>query len=132
MNALLEPVLDWYAGAARDLPWRRPGTSPWAVMVSEFMLQQTPVNRVLPVYEAWLERWPTPGDLAAERLGEQALAAGDLIGMLPEAFGELRSPHLPGPPLPASPPSAGRGGRRPRLYVPLSPGGKGGRPGERG
>lgn len=78
MNALLEPVVDWYAGAARDLPWRRPGTSPWSVMVSEFMLQQTPVARVLPVHEAWLERWPTPGDLAAEPSGEAVRAWGRL------------------------------------------------------
>ena len=78
MNALLEPVLDWYAASARDLPWRRPGTSPWAVLVSEFMLQQTPVARVLPVYEAWLERWPTPADLAAEPSGEAVRAWGRL------------------------------------------------------
>ena len=78
MNALLEPVLDWYAGAARDLPWRRPGTSPWAVLVSEFMLQQTPVSRVLPVYGAWLERWPTPAALAAEPRGEAVRAWGRL------------------------------------------------------
>lgn len=78
MNVLLEPVLDWYAASARDLPWRRPGTSPWAVMVSEFMLQQTPVSRVLPVYEAWLERWPTPADLAAEPSGEAVRAWGRL------------------------------------------------------
>ena len=78
VNALLEPVLDWYAVAARDLPWRRPGTSAWAVLVSEFMLQQTPVARVLPVYEAWLERWPTPADLAAEPAGEAVRAWGRL------------------------------------------------------
>ena len=78
MNALLEPVLDWYAASARDLPWRRPGTSPWAVMVSEFMLQQTPVVRVLPVYETWLERWPTPRALAAEPSGEAVRAWGRL------------------------------------------------------
>ena len=78
MNVLLEPVLDWYAACARDLPWRRPGVSPWAVLVSEFMLQQTPVVRVLPVYEAWLERWPTPGDLASEPSGEAVRAWGRL------------------------------------------------------
>ena len=78
MNALLEPVVNWYAGAARDLPWRRPGTSPWAVMVSEFMLQQTPVARVLPVYDAWLERWPAPDSLAAEPSGEAVRAWGRL------------------------------------------------------
>ena len=78
MNALREPVLAWYAASARDLPWRRPGTSPWAVMVSEFMLQQTPVARVLPAYEAWLERWPTPAALAAEPSGEAVRAWGRL------------------------------------------------------
>jgi A/G-specific adenine glycosylase len=47
-------------------------------MVSEFMLQQTPVTRVLPVYEAWLERWPEPADLAAEPSGEAVRAWGRL------------------------------------------------------
>jgi A/G-specific adenine glycosylase len=58
------PVLDWYAAHARDLPWRRPGTSAWSVLVSEIMLQQTPVARVLPAHAAWLARWPTPAALA--------------------------------------------------------------------
>lgn len=70
MNPLLEPVVAWYDEHARDLPWRAPSATPWAVMVSEFMLQQTPVSRVLPVYEAWMARWPTPSDLAAEPTGE--------------------------------------------------------------
>jgi A/G-specific adenine glycosylase len=77
-NPLLEPVLDWYSVNARDLPWRRPGTSPWGVLVSEFMLQQTPVSRVLPAYHAWLERWPTPAALAAEPSGEAVRAWGRL------------------------------------------------------
>ena len=59
------PVLRWYASHARDLPWRRADASAWAVLVSEVMLQQTPVTRVLPTYEAWLTRWPTPSALAA-------------------------------------------------------------------
>jgi A/G-specific adenine glycosylase len=58
-------ILRWYASHARDLPWRRPDAGPWAVLVSEIMLQQTPVSRVLPAYAAWLERWPTPPALAA-------------------------------------------------------------------
>lgn len=70
-------VIDWFDEAARDLPWRRE-VSPWAVMISEFMLQQTPVTRVLPVYEAWVERWPTPADLAAEPTGEAVRAWGRL------------------------------------------------------
>jgi A/G-specific adenine glycosylase len=78
MNALLEPITAWYADNARDLPWRRPGTTPWSVMVSEFMLQQTPVNRVLPVHEAWLARWPTPADLAAAPSGDAVRAWGRL------------------------------------------------------
>ena len=78
MSELHEPVLRWYADHARDLPWRGPEATPWSVMVSEFMLQQTPVARVVPVHEAWLERWPTPGDLAAVPSGEAVRAWGRL------------------------------------------------------
>jgi A/G-specific adenine glycosylase len=78
MNDLPQRVLDWYAEHQRDLPWRRPETTPWSVMVSEFMLQQTPVVRVLPVHEAWLDRWPTPTDLADEPSGEAVRAWGRL------------------------------------------------------
>lgn len=70
MHPLIAPVCEWYVGAARDLPWRRESCTPWGVMVSEFMLQQTPVARVLEPWRAWLERWPTPADLAAEPVGE--------------------------------------------------------------
>ena len=70
LATLHEQVLGWYDEHARDLPWRRPEASAWSVMVSEFMLQQTPVNRVLPVHAAWLERWPTPASLASEPVGE--------------------------------------------------------------
>lgn len=75
---LHDAVLDWYDANARDLPWRSSTATPWSVMVSEFMLQQTPVSRVLPVHEAWLERWPTPADLAAEPTGEAVRAWGRL------------------------------------------------------
>jgi len=77
-DAIREPVIAWYGENARDLPWRRPGTSPWAVMVSEFMLQQTPVSRVLPAYEAWMTTWPMPTDLAAAPSGEAVRAWGRL------------------------------------------------------
>ncbi|SFE11846.1 A/G-specific adenine glycosylase [Blastococcus tunisiensis] len=60
-----EAIVDWYATAARDLPWRRPGVDAWAVLVSEVMLQQTPVARVEPVWRDWMARWPTPAALAA-------------------------------------------------------------------
>jgi A/G-specific adenine glycosylase len=73
-----DAVLSWYAAHRRDLPWRRPGASPWAVLVSEIMLQQTPVTRVLPAYQAWLERWPTPAALAAAPAGEAVRQWGRL------------------------------------------------------
>ncbi|MFJ2774428.1 A/G-specific adenine glycosylase [Streptomyces sp. NPDC087300] len=72
------PVIAWFDAHARDLPWRRPDAGPWGVMVSEFMLQQTPVSRVLPVYEQWLARWPRPADLAKEAPGEAVRAWGRL------------------------------------------------------
>ncbi|MDJ0376587.1 A/G-specific adenine glycosylase [Cryobacterium sp. PH31-L1] len=55
----------WFTQNARDLPWRRDGFGAWGILVSEFMLQQTPVNRVIPRLEEWLARWPTPASLAA-------------------------------------------------------------------
>jgi A/G-specific adenine glycosylase len=77
-SALLAPLLTWYDEHARDLPWREPSASPWAVMVSEFMLQQTPVARVLPVWAEWMARWPEPADLAAEPAGAAVRAWGRL------------------------------------------------------
>jgi A/G-specific adenine glycosylase len=71
-------VLGWYAENARDLPWRAAGVSPWAVLVSEIMLQQTPVSRVLPAYQAWLARWPVPAALAADPPGEAVRQWGRL------------------------------------------------------
>ena len=77
-TSLADAVSQWYARAARDLPWRRPGVDPWAVLVSEVMLQQTQVARVLPAYAAWLERWPTPAALAADPPGEAVRMWGRL------------------------------------------------------
>ncbi len=73
-----EPVLQWYAENARDLPWREPAATPWSILVSELMLQQTPVVRVLPVWREWMDRWPTPAALAAEPSGEAVRAWGRL------------------------------------------------------
>ncbi|HEX7740447.1 MAG TPA: A/G-specific adenine glycosylase [Marmoricola sp.] len=70
MHGWQSDLLEWFDEHARDLPWREPSASPWAVMVSEFMLQQTPVSRVLPAYDAWIERWPTPAALASSPAGE--------------------------------------------------------------
>jgi A/G-specific adenine glycosylase len=77
-NLLHRRVLGWYDEHARDLPWRSADATPWAVLVSEFMLQQTPVARVLPAYQAWMERWPTPTALAAESSGEAVRMWGRL------------------------------------------------------
>ncbi len=70
---------EWFSDAARPLPWRAADVSPWAVLVSEFMLQQTQVARVVPRWEAWIERWPTPAALAAEPPAE-AVRAWDRLG----------------------------------------------------
>ncbi len=70
MPDLAAPLIEWYRDNARDLPWRRPGFGAWGTLVSEFMLQQTPVTRVIPHLEAWLERWPTPAALAADAPAE--------------------------------------------------------------
>lgn len=72
-------VIEWFAANGRDLPWRRPGFTAWGALVSEFMLQQTPVNRVLPKLDEWLTRWPTPHDLAAASPGD-AVRAWDRLG----------------------------------------------------
>src|ERR1700684_3316338 len=85
-----DAVLGWYAANARDLPWRAPGVSPWAVLVSEIMLQQTPVSRVLPAYQAWLARWPTPAAQAADPAGE-AVRQGGGVGRL--QWGRLGYPR---------------------------------------
>jgi len=57
-------LLAWFEAIGRDLPWRHT-KDPYAILVSEVMLQQTQVDRVIPRYLAWLERWPTPEALAA-------------------------------------------------------------------
>jgi A/G-specific adenine glycosylase len=80
-SPLVTPLLTWFAAAGRDLPWRAAagsGTGPWAVLVSEVMLQQTPVARVLPSYAAWLTRWPTPAALAADSPGQAVRMWGKL------------------------------------------------------
>jgi A/G-specific adenine glycosylase len=71
-------VSDWFDANSRDLPWRRPGFTAWGTLVSEFMLQQTPVVRVIPRLEQWLERWPTPADLAASSPGDAVRAWASL------------------------------------------------------
>src|SRR5699024_1665082 len=69
---------DWFDRHGRDLPWRRPATTAWQVLVSEVMLQQTPVVRVLPVWQEGITRWPDPGALAAEPAAAAVRAWGRL------------------------------------------------------
>ena len=76
---LSEAVGGWFRANARELPWRESGCSAWGILVSEFMLQQTPVARVLPQWQAWLGRWPTPAALAAVPPGE-AVRAWNRLG----------------------------------------------------
>lgn len=105
-------IIDWFKKNKRDLPWRK--TDAWGVLVSEIMLQQTPVQRVLPVYNEWIKRWPTPAHLAkatpaevitawgrlgyprrALRLHECAkVITNELGGVIPSTEAELRA--LPG------------------------------------
>ncbi|HEY0215079.1 MAG TPA: A/G-specific adenine glycosylase [Cellulomonas sp.] len=72
-------VLAWFADHARDLPWRAPDRTPWGVLVSEVMLQQTPVVRVEPAWRAWMARWPEPADLAVASPAD-VLRAWDRLG----------------------------------------------------
>lgn len=77
-NISADELLDWYERFRRDLPWREPGVSAWQVLVSEFMLQQTPVSRVLPIWSDWVSRWPTPSATAAASAADVLRAWGKL------------------------------------------------------
>jgi A/G-specific adenine glycosylase len=105
-------ITTWFKENKRDLPWRK--SDAWGVLVSEIMLQQTPVQRVLPIYQEWMKRWPTAADLAkatpaqvitawgrlgyprrALRLHECAkVITSELKGVIPNDETELRK--LPG------------------------------------
>ncbi|MGG5172857.1 A/G-specific adenine glycosylase [Pseudarthrobacter sp. J1738] len=83
LSLLHNKLADWFHNNGRDLPWRTllrnsPECTAWGILVSEIMLQQTPVVRVLPVWEQWMQRWPTPDALAAEPSGEAVRAWGRL------------------------------------------------------
>ncbi|WP_408642107.1 HhH-GPD family protein [Speluncibacter jeojiensis] len=71
-------LLRWYDEHARDLPWRRPDVDGWGVLISEIMLQQTPVARVAPIWAEWLSRWPRPTSMAASSQAEVLRAWGKL------------------------------------------------------
>jgi A/G-specific adenine glycosylase len=112
-SSLVTRVSTWFSSNARELPWRSDPT-PWGVLVSEVMLQQTPVARVLPVWQSWMTRWPNPTQLAmspladalrawgrlgyprrAMRLHESArMISAEFNGEVPASYNQLRS--LPG------------------------------------
>jgi A/G-specific adenine glycosylase len=78
MTEIVPQLIDWFDAHRRDLPWRRPEVTPWQVLVSEFMLQQTPVARVEPIWLAWIQRWPTPSATAAASAADVLRAWGKL------------------------------------------------------
>jgi A/G-specific adenine glycosylase len=84
--AIWRAVNDWFDRNKRDLPWRADGYPAWGILVSEIMLQQTPVVRVVPRLERWLERWPTPAALAAAAPGD-AVRAWERLGYPRRALG---------------------------------------------
>ncbi|GHP19813.1 A/G-specific adenine glycosylase [Rhodococcus sp. NKCM2511] len=73
-----EALLGWFDTDGRDLPWRRPGVTAWQILMSEIMLQQTPVVRVAPIWEQWVQRWPVPSAMAASSQAEVLRAWGKL------------------------------------------------------
>ena len=77
--SIARAVNDWFLEHQRDLPWRREGIGAWGILVSEIMLQQTPVARVIPRLQQWLERWPTPAALASSPPGD-AVRAWERLG----------------------------------------------------
>ncbi|MEJ2885869.1 A/G-specific adenine glycosylase [Actinomycetospora aeridis] len=77
-TTLADVLVPWFRAHARDLPWRRPETTAWGVLVSEIMLQQTPVARVEEPWRAWLERWPRPSAMAAAPASDVLRAWGKL------------------------------------------------------
>ncbi len=107
-------LAEWWRTCARDLPWRFGRTTPWGVLVSEVMSQQTQMSRVVPYWNEWMERWPDAASLAdaskadviaawgrlgyprrALRLQECARVVGERYqGELPQSYGELTA--LPG------------------------------------
>jgi A/G-specific adenine glycosylase len=71
-------LVAWYHRERRDLPWRAPAVTAWQILVSEYMLQQTPVARVLPIWLDWVARWPIPSATAAAGAADVLRAWGKL------------------------------------------------------
>jgi A/G-specific adenine glycosylase len=77
--AIAPALNNWFVANKRDLPWRADGYPAWGILVSEIMLQQTPVARVIPRLEEWIARWPSPAALAASSAGD-AVRAWERLG----------------------------------------------------
>ena len=77
-NLCPDKIINWYRTHVRDLPWRALGTSPWGVLLSEVMSHQTQVERVAPIWQEWIERWPTPAAFAQAGTDEILRAWGSL------------------------------------------------------
>lgn len=75
---IAQALVDWFSIHGRDYPWRRT-TNPWAILVSEIMLQQTTIPTVLGRYEAWMQQFPTPAHLA-QASEEEALRSWEGLG----------------------------------------------------
>lgn len=73
-----QSLLTWFDDHERDLPWRAEGVTAWQILVSEIMLQQTPVARVVPKWLEWIERWPVPSAMARDGVGDVVRAWGKL------------------------------------------------------
>ena len=78
MSIPADDLVQWYGRAQRELPWRAPDVTAWQILVSEFMLQQTPVARVAPIWVDWIARWPTPSATAAASAADVLRAWGKL------------------------------------------------------
>lgn len=74
----IKAAMDWYRNHARNIVWRTPATSAWGILLSEVMSQQTQVSRVEPIWEQWMQRWPTPATFAAASKAEILQAWGSL------------------------------------------------------
>ena len=77
-RSLLIDLPHWFAAHQRNLPMRAQGVSDWGTLVFEIMSQQTPISRVQPIWLEWMERWPTPADLAAASSADIIVAWANL------------------------------------------------------
>ena len=78
VEAVAVELAEWWHASARDLPWRFGRATPWGVLVSEVMSQQTQMSRVVPYWNDWMERWPDAAALAGAAKSDVITAWGRL------------------------------------------------------